>query len=93
MAEPHVVTALIKKRAEIAGQITLVNPAATVGKISVLPREASAGFGATGKGWWRMALSYQATEGMTLAWIRQQGLVPVTDRYFALQTEGNRRGT
>jgi RNA-directed DNA polymerase len=47
----------------------------------------------TGKGWWRMALSYQATEAMTLAWFKQQGLVPVTDRYLALQTEGNRRGT
>jgi RNA-directed DNA polymerase len=47
----------------------------------------------TGKGWWRMALSYQATEAMTLAWFKQQGLVPVTDRYLALQTDGNRRGT
>ncbi len=47
----------------------------------------------TGKGWWRMALSYSATEAMTLAWFKQQGLVPVTDRYLALQTEGNRRGS
>ncbi len=47
----------------------------------------------TGKGWWRMALSYQATEAMALAWFKQQGLVPVTGRYLALQTEGNRRGT
>ena len=47
----------------------------------------------TGKGWWRMALTYQATEAMTLAWFKRQGLVPVTDRYLALQTEGNRRGT
>ena len=47
----------------------------------------------TGEGWWRMALSYQATEAMTLAWFKQQGLVPATGRYLALQTEGNRRGT
>ena len=47
----------------------------------------------TGKGWWRMALSYQATEAMTLAWFVRQGLVPVADRYLALQTDGNRRGT
>ncbi len=48
---------------------------------------------ASGRGWWRMALTYQATEAMTLAWFKQQGLIPVTDRYLALQTEGNRRGT
>ncbi len=48
---------------------------------------------ASGNGWWRKALSYQATEAMTLAWFQEQGLVPVTDRYLALQTDGNRRGT
>jgi RNA-directed DNA polymerase len=47
----------------------------------------------TGKGWWRMALSYQATEAMTIVWFTQQGLVTSTDRHLALQTEGNRRGT
>jgi RNA-directed DNA polymerase len=47
----------------------------------------------TGQGRWRMALSYQATGAMALAWLKQQGLVPVTGRYLALQTEGNRRGT
>ncbi len=47
----------------------------------------------TGQGRWRMALSYQATGAMALAWFKQQGLVPVTGRYLALQTEGNRRGT
>lgn len=47
----------------------------------------------SGKGWWRKALSYQATEAMTLAWFQAQGLVPLTERYLALQTEGNRRGT
>ena len=47
----------------------------------------------TGTGRWRMALGDQATEAMTLAWFKRQGLVPVTGRYLALQTEGNRRGT
>ena len=47
----------------------------------------------SGKGWWRKALSYQATEAMTLAWFRAQGLVPLLDRHLALQAEGNRRGT
>ncbi len=30
----------------------------------------------TGQGRWRMALSYQATGAMALAWFKQQGLVP-----------------
>jgi RNA-directed DNA polymerase len=47
----------------------------------------------SGKGWWRKALSYQATEAMTLAWFRAQGLVPLLDHHLALQTDGNRRGT
>ncbi len=47
----------------------------------------------TGKGWWRMALSYQATEAMTLAWFEKQGLIALTNRYLVLQADGNRRGT
>jgi hypothetical protein len=47
----------------------------------------------SGKGWWRKAPSYQATEAMTLAWFQAQGLVPLLDRHAALQPEGNRRGT
>ena len=47
----------------------------------------------SGKGWWRKALSYQATEAMTLAWFAKQGLIPLTYRYLALQMDGNRRGT
>ncbi len=38
------------------------------------------------------ALSFQATEAMTLARFHAQGLVPLLDRYLVLQTEGNRRG-
>jgi RNA-directed DNA polymerase len=47
----------------------------------------------SGKGWWRKALSYQATEAMTLAWFETQGLIPLTQRHLALQLDGNRRGT
>ncbi len=47
----------------------------------------------SGKGWWRKALSYQATEAMTNVWFQSQGLVTLTERYLALQAEGNRRGT
>jgi RNA-directed DNA polymerase len=47
----------------------------------------------TGKGWWRMARSQQATEAMTLAWFDKQGLFSLTSRYLVLQTDGNRRGT
>jgi len=47
----------------------------------------------SGKGWWRKALSYQATEAMNLDWFMAQGLTPLTDRHLALQRSGNRRGT
>lgn len=46
-----------------------------------------------GKGWWRRAASPPVTEAMTLRWFHAQGLVPTLNRYLALQTEGNRRGT
>ena len=47
----------------------------------------------SGKGWWRKALSYQATEAMTRAWFEEQGLIPLVNRYRALKLDGNRRGT
>jgi RNA-directed DNA polymerase len=47
----------------------------------------------SGNGWWRKARSCPANEAMTLAWFQEQGFVPTLDRYLALQTEGNRRGT
>jgi RNA-directed DNA polymerase len=40
---------------------------------------------ACGKGWWRMAESPAAHEGMNLAWFTAQGLVNPTDRYLQLQ--------
>jgi RNA-directed DNA polymerase len=39
----------------------------------------------SGKGWWRMAGSPQATEAMTIKWFREQKLVSVTERYATLQ--------
>ena len=39
----------------------------------------------SGKGWWRMAGSPQATEAMTLQWFKEQGLVNLTDKYLELQ--------
>lgn len=48
---------------------------------------------ASGKGWWRTASSPPVQEAMPNAWFRSQGLVSLTERYLALQTEGNRRGT
>jgi len=39
----------------------------------------------SGKGWWRLAGSPQASEGMTLAWFKEQGLVSLVDRYVALK--------
>jgi len=38
-----------------------------------------------GKGWWRLAESPAAQEGMTLAWFQAQGLATLKDRYLHLQ--------
>jgi RNA-directed DNA polymerase len=40
---------------------------------------------ACGKGWWRMAESPAAQEGMNLAWFQAQGLVNPTARYLQFQ--------
>ncbi len=48
---------------------------------------------ASGKGWWRTASCPPITEAMPIAWFKGQGLITLTERYLALQTEGNRRGT
>ena len=39
----------------------------------------------SGKGWWRMAGTPQASGAMSLAWFRSQGLLSLTERYTALQ--------
>lgn len=41
--------------------------------------------GGSGRGWWRMAGSPQATEAMNLKWFQEQKLVSLTDRYLTLQ--------
>ena len=39
----------------------------------------------SGKGWWRMANSPQASAAKTIAWFKEQGLVSLADRYVALK--------
>jgi RNA-directed DNA polymerase len=39
----------------------------------------------SGKGWWRMAGTPQASEAMPLAWFQSQGLLSLTARYTALR--------
>jgi RNA-directed DNA polymerase len=39
----------------------------------------------SGKGWWRMAGSPQATEAMSIQWFKDQKLVSLTERYLTLQ--------
>ena len=50
-----------------------------------VPKNRSWTTAACGKGWWRMAGSPAAHEGMTPAWFKAQGLVCLTERYAALQ--------
>ena len=45
------------------------------------------------KGWWCLANSPQAKTAMSRDWFERQGLVSLADRYLALQTRENRRGT
>jgi RNA-directed DNA polymerase len=40
---------------------------------------------ASGKGWWRMAHTPAAQQGMNNAWFEQQGLINLLDRYLAFQ--------
>ena len=41
--------------------------------------------GGSGRGWWRMAKSPQASEAMSNQWFREQGLVSLAGRYLELQ--------
>ena len=47
----------------------------------------------SGQGWWCLANSPQAKIAMNIAWFDQQGLINLTARHTALNTQGNRRGT
>ena len=45
----------------------------------------------SGKGWWRMAASPQASEAMTIAWFNNLGLVGLANHHATLNAVGNRR--
>jgi RNA-directed DNA polymerase len=45
----------------------------------------------SGKGWWRLAGSPQASEAMPIAWFKTLGLGGLADHHAALNTVGNRR--
>ncbi|MFO1113267.1 MAG: group II intron maturase-specific domain-containing protein [Rhodospirillales bacterium] len=47
----------------------------------------------SGKGWWRLAGSPQATRAMPIAWFDSLGLVRLENHYLAVNAQGNRRGT
>jgi hypothetical protein len=47
----------------------------------------------SGKGWWRLAGSPQASEAMTLKWFKANGLVSLEDHFATVNATGNRRGT
>ena len=46
---------------------------------------------ASGKGWWRIALSPQANMAMDMQWWEKQGHKSLLERYLVLQSIGNRR--
>ncbi|MHC4932583.1 MAG: group II intron reverse transcriptase/maturase [Planctomycetota bacterium] len=50
-----------------------------------VPRWRARSLGGSGRGWWRMAGSPQATEAMDLQWFRDQKLDCLTERYLELQ--------
>jgi RNA-directed DNA polymerase len=47
----------------------------------------------SGRGWWCLANSPQAKIAMNIAWFDTQGLINLSVRHTALNTQGNRRGT
>jgi len=50
-----------------------------------VPKNRSWTTAACGKGWWRMAHTPAAQQGMSNQWIRDQGLLGFTTRYLELQ--------
>jgi RNA-directed DNA polymerase len=50
-----------------------------------VPRDRCWTTAACGKGWWRMAHTPAAQQGMSNAWFQTQGLVNLLDRYLQLQ--------
>ena len=45
----------------------------------------------SGKGWWRLALTPQASMAMNIAWMEAQGVRSLLKWYLGLQSNGNRR--
>jgi RNA-directed DNA polymerase len=50
-----------------------------------VPRKRARSLGGSGRGWWRIAGSPQANEGMCRQWFQALGLVSLTARYMELQ--------
>lgn len=50
-----------------------------------VPKNRSWTTAACGKGWWRMAQTPAASQGMSNQWIQDQGLIGLTARYLELQ--------
>jgi RNA-directed DNA polymerase len=50
-----------------------------------VPKKRAQALGGSSRGWWRMAGSPPANEGMCLQWFQTLGLVSVTTRYLELQ--------
>ena len=49
-----------------------------------VPRQRAWLLAQSGKGWWRLAGSPPATEGMSVAWFESLGLITLTARYEQL---------
>ena len=49
-----------------------------------VPRQRAWLLAQSGKGWWRLAGSPPATEGMSVAWFESLGLISLTARYEQL---------
>jgi RNA-directed DNA polymerase len=50
-----------------------------------VPKDRSWTTAACGKGWWRMAQTPAASQGLSNQWFQDQGLIGLTDRFLALQ--------
>ncbi len=50
-----------------------------------VPRKRVRSLGGSGRGWWCMAGSPPAAEGMNLRWFQELGLLSLTERYLKLQ--------
>jgi hypothetical protein len=52
-------------------------------QLGAYPQQASR-LASSGKGWWRMALSPQASQAMSADWCRSQGIIPLVVKYDEL---------